>query len=69
MLFNYSFTVNRYFCFFNVSQKNGYDFLPKYILISGSKETFSIVENGKAAKIYVDPSDWKVVIRAAKDYG
>ena len=55
--------------FSNVSQKNGYDFLPQYILKSGSKETFSIVENGKAAKIYVDPSDWKGVIRAAKDLG
>ena len=55
--------------FSNVSQKNGYDFLPQYILKSGSKETFSIVENGKAAQIYVDPSDWKGVIRAAKDLG
>ncbi|MFR5758233.1 MAG: hypothetical protein ACLUE2_08425 [Bacteroides cellulosilyticus] len=27
------------------------------------------MENGKAAKIYVDPSDWKGVIRAAKDLG
>ena len=34
--------------FSNVSQKNGYDFLPQYILKSGSKETFSIVENGKS---------------------
>lgn len=49
--------------------KNGYDFTSQYILKEESKEVFSIVKDRKAADIYVDPSDWKGVIRAAKDLG
>jgi hypothetical protein len=41
----------------------------QYIQHEASKNAFTIVDNGKAAKIYVDPEDWKGVIRAANDLG
>jgi len=41
----------------------------QYIQHEVSKNAFRIVDNGKAAEIYVDPGDWKGVIRAANDLG
>lgn len=41
----------------------------QYILHQASPNSFGIVENGKSAAIYVDTSDYKGVVRAAKDLG
>lgn len=40
-----------------------------YILKKASSNAFKIVANSNTASIYVDPSDWKGVIRAANDLG
>jgi len=40
-----------------------------YVLHQMEAQAFTIVANGKSASIYVDPNDWKGVIRAAKDLG
>lgn len=40
-----------------------------YIQKEPSANSFKIVANSKAASIYVDPADWKGVIRAANDLG
>lgn len=40
-----------------------------YILKKASAKAFKIVANSNSASIYVDPSDWKGVIRAANDLG
>ena len=42
---------------------------PKYIQYAPSPNAFQIISNGKSAKIFVDPQDWKGVIRAAGDLG
>jgi len=39
----------------------------RYILDAAEEGSFPIVQSGKAAPIYVDPSDWPGVIRAAGD--
>lgn len=41
----------------------------QYILQQPVANAFKIVSDNSAAKIYVDPSDWKGVIRAANDLG
>lgn len=41
--------------------------IPSYIQYSSSSKTFCIVSKGKTASIYVDPEDWKGVVRAAGD--
>jgi hypothetical protein len=43
--------------------------LPQYIQNSATANAFQVVANGKSAKIFVDPQDWKGVIRAANDLG
>lgn len=40
-----------------------------YVQDSPSPDAFRIVENGKTASIYIDPDDWKGVLRAADDLG
>lgn len=40
-----------------------------YILHNIENKAFKIAAAGRTASIYVDPSDWKGVIRAAKDLG
>ncbi|GGA82944.1 hypothetical protein GCM10008015_24640 [Flavobacterium palustre] len=40
-----------------------------YVLNQMEAKAFTIVANGKSTSIYVDPKDWKGVIRAAKDLG
>jgi len=40
-----------------------------YVQFDASGKAFKIVANGTASPIIVDPSDWKGVIRAAKDLG
>lgn len=42
---------------------------PNYILQKATPNAFKIVANAKSTSIYVDPSDWKGVIRAANDLG
>lgn len=49
------------------ADKTGYKTPSQYIQHEVSKNAFTIVANGKASSIYVDSSDWKGVIRAAKD--
>ncbi|WP_291028541.1 glycosyl hydrolase 115 family protein [Dysgonomonas sp. 37-18] len=41
--------------------------LPQYIQNERSENSFEIVANGKSAKIYVDPDDWKGVIIATNN--
>lgn len=41
----------------------------QYIQYQTSLNAFPVTTNGKAAKIFVDPQDWKGVIRAANDLG
>lgn len=48
-------------------KENGYDALPQYILTQEAASTFKIVAAGEVASIFVDPSDWKGVLRAAGD--
>ncbi|NVM66661.1 hypothetical protein FHW88_004979 [Mucilaginibacter sp. SG538B] len=43
--------------------------LPQYITVKSNTKQFTIADGGKAATIYVDPEDWKGVIRAAGDLG
>lgn len=43
--------------------------MPSYIQQTRSEGSFRIAGNGTAAKICVDPSDWKGVVRAANDLG
>ena len=43
--------------------------LPTYIRHRATMKSFPIAQNGKTASIYVDPNDWKGVIRAAGDLG
>jgi hypothetical protein len=53
---------------FGQSVKNGNTQTPpQYILNQMQPNTFKIVGNGTSASIYVDPKDWKGVIRATKD--
>lgn len=40
-----------------------------YVQKKASASAFKIVANSKATSIYVDPADWKGVVRAAKDLG
>jgi len=40
-----------------------------YVLHKMEAQAFRIAANGKSVSIYVDPNDWKGVIRAAKDLG
>lgn len=40
-----------------------------YVLHQMEGQAFRIAANGKSVSIYVDPNDWKGVIRAAKDLG
>lgn len=42
---------------------------PAYVQFERSNKAFKLVDMGKSARIVVDPSDWKGVIRAAKDLG
>lgn len=42
---------------------------PQYVQYQSSPNSFPIVVNSKAAKIFVDAKDWKAVIRAANDLG
>lgn len=49
------------------ADKTGYKTPSQYIQHEVSKNAFTIVANGEASSIYVDSSDWKGVIRAAKD--
>ena len=49
------------------ADKGGYKTPAQYIENKASKNSFSIVSNGKSASIYVDDFDWKGVIRAAND--
>lgn len=42
---------------------------PRYVQYQSSVNSFQIVANGKAAKIFLDPLDWKGVIRASNDLG
>jgi hypothetical protein len=43
--------------------------LSQYIQYQPSVNSFQVVAKGKSAKIFVDPADWKGVIRAANDLG
>jgi len=43
--------------------------VPDYIVHQGGGRSFKIAGSGRPASIYVDPNDWKGVIRAAKDLG
>lgn len=42
---------------------------PPYVQYRSAAGSFCIVNRGKAARIHVDPEDWKSVIRAAADLG
>lgn len=42
---------------------------PQYITQKATPDAFKIVANGKSASIYIDTSDYKGVVRAAKDLG
>ncbi len=42
---------------------------PQYIQNVASPNSFQITGNGKSAQIFVDPGDWKGVMRAATDLG
>lgn len=46
-----------------------YKTAPQYIRSESNENSFRIVDNHKTASIYVDPNDWKGVIRAARDLG
>jgi hypothetical protein len=41
----------------------------QYVQYRPSANAFRVIANGKSAKIFVDPQDWKGVIRAANDLG
>ncbi len=41
--------------------------LKEYVTFTQTPESFPVAHKGKAAAIYVDPDDWKGVIRAAND--
>lgn len=43
--------------------------MPQYVQYRPSTNAFQIVANSRSAKIFVDPQDWKGVIRAANDLG
>lgn len=43
--------------------------LPNYVQQTAAADAFRISAGGKTAPIYVDPADWKGVIRAANDMG
>lgn len=51
----------------NLCAGNGYNLLPSYVIYERAGNVFTIVENKKSSDIYVDPSDWKGVKRAATD--
>ena len=48
---------------------NNYTPLNTYVLHQPAAKAFRIAANGKSASIYVDPDDWKGVVRAANDLG
>jgi hypothetical protein len=43
--------------------------LPQYIAVKSKANQFTIASGGTTATIYVDPEDWKGVVRAANDLG
>ena len=51
------------------NKKGPYLTPPQYIQNQATTNKFTIAANGKTAEIFVDPSDWKGVIRAANDLG
>lgn len=53
----------------NASDKVNFRTPDQFIQHVAASKSFKIVANGAAAQIIVDPTDWKGVIRAAKDLG
>jgi len=51
------------------AQKPAYFTPPNYIQNKPGGNVFKIAENSKTSQIFVDPSDWKGVLRAANDLG
>jgi hypothetical protein len=47
--------------------KSAFDGVPNYVVFSKQKSVFSVVENSKTAKIFVDKNDERGVARAAND--
>lgn len=72
-LFRISFLIALLFVVKTVTgQANKTDLLPalpQYVQTQSGSKVFKLAENGKTADIFVDPSDWKGVIRAANDLG
>ncbi|MDH6390739.1 hypothetical protein M2480_001721 [Parabacteroides sp. PFB2-12] len=54
---------------FSQTEKIAFQTSSPYILNSFSEKAFPLVVEGHVASIYVDPQEWKGVIRAAKDLG
>lgn len=52
-----------------VGKKDLLSTLPQYVQYQTGGRAFKLADNGKTAEIFVDPSDWKGVIRAANDLG
>ena len=51
----------------SISKGDSYFTIPQYITGEATSNTFRIASDGQAATIYVDPDDWKGVIRTAND--
>ncbi len=51
----------------SISKGDSYFSIPQYITGEATSNTFRIASDGQAATIYVDPDDWKGVIRTAND--
>ena len=51
----------------SISKGDSYFTIPQYITGEATLNTFRIASDGQAATIYVDPDDWKGVIRTAND--
>jgi hypothetical protein len=49
--------------------KNNFTPMYPYILNQAAGKVFKIAADSKSASIYVDPDDWKGVVRAAEDLG
>lgn len=52
-----------------INKKTTYFTPPDYIQHKAGNNAFKLAENSKTAQIFVDPSDWKGVLRAANDLG
>src|SRR5574344_347499 len=51
----------------SISKGDSYFTIPQYITGEATSNTFRFASDGQAATIYVDPDDWKGVIRTAND--